>query len=91
MLNLLRDLRQRRGLSMIFVSHDLEVVNYLADRVVVMYAGKVVEAGEPRNVTTNPQHPYTRALISAVPRRDPRAVRQRIDLAGERPDQFSDG
>ena len=86
-LNLLRDLRDRRGLSMIFVSHDLEVVNYLADRIVVMYAGQVVESGSARQVTAAPRHPYTRALISAVPKRDPDEARQRIVLTGELPSQ----
>ena len=86
-LNLLRDLRDRRGLSMIFVSHDLEVVNYLADRIVVMYAGQVVESGSARQVTAAPRHPYMRALISAVPKRDPDEARQRIVLTGELPSQ----
>jgi oligopeptide/dipeptide ABC transporter ATP-binding protein len=86
-LNLLRDLQARRGLSMIFVSHDLEVVNYLADWIVVMYAGRVVETGDTRRVTTAPRHPYTQALISAVPRRDPAAVRSRILLTGDLPTQ----
>lgn len=68
-LNLLVDLRKRRNLAMLFISHDLEVVRYLCDRVAVLYRGKLVEIGQTDRMLRNPQHDYTRALIAAVPRR----------------------
>lgn len=70
-LNLLLDLQTERGLSYIFISHDLSLVRFLAHRVVVMYRGKVVETGTAEELFENPQHPYTKTLVAAVP--DPRA------------------
>jgi peptide/nickel transport system ATP-binding protein len=86
-LNLLRDLQRRLSLTMVFVAHDLSVVEHLADRVAVMYLGRVVELGTRDEVFTRPQHPYTKALLSAVPVADPEraSVRQRIVLAGDVP------
>lgn len=84
-LNLLQDLQRDLGLSMLFVAHDLAVVDYLCDDVVVMYLGRVMERGPTRCVYDNPRHPYTRALLSAAPVPDPRAPRSRILLKGEIP------
>jgi peptide/nickel transport system ATP-binding protein len=74
LLNLLIGLRRERAFSMVFISHDLSVVRYLCDRVLVMYRGEVVEAGPTEQVFTAPNHPYTRALLLAVPPDDPAAV-----------------
>jgi peptide/nickel transport system ATP-binding protein len=74
LLNLLIGLRRERAFSMVFISHDLSVVRYLCDRVLVMYRGEVVETGPTEQVFTAPSHPYTRALLSAVPPDDPAAV-----------------
>ncbi|HKT02772.1 MAG TPA: ABC transporter ATP-binding protein, partial [Rugosimonospora sp.] len=87
-LNLLRDLRTRLGLAYLFVSHDLAVVGYIADRVSVMYLGRTVETGTTAAVFAKPLHPYTRALLSAVPVPDParERERQRVLLPGDPPD-----
>jgi oligopeptide/dipeptide ABC transporter ATP-binding protein len=86
-MRLLIDLRQRLGLSYLFIAHDLAVVRQLADRVSVMYLGKIVETGFADDVYRDPQHPYTQALLSAVPVPDPTIEkgRQRIVLTGELP------
>ncbi len=84
-LNLLQDLQRDLGLTMLFVAHDLAVVDYLCDEVVVMYLGRVMERGPTRRVYSQPRHPYTRALLSAAPVPDPRAPRSRILLKGEIP------
>jgi oligopeptide/dipeptide ABC transporter ATP-binding protein len=84
-LNLLIDLRQRLKLSYIFISHDLSVVEHVSDEVAVMYLGRVVEYGQAERVFASPLHPYTQALISAVPQVDPENKRQRIVLAGDPP------
>ena len=70
-LDLLKDLQQELGLTYIFVSHDLSVVRHTCDRVAVMYAGRIVERGEAKELFTNPGHPYTRVLLSAIPYPDP--------------------
>ncbi|MBL8697048.1 MAG: ABC transporter ATP-binding protein [Alphaproteobacteria bacterium] len=88
-LNLLAELQRRRGLAMLFISHDLEVVRHFCDRIVVMYAGRVVEQGPGASVVAAPAHPYTRALIAAVPLRDPTVRRARAPIAGEVPDPLS--
>jgi oligopeptide/dipeptide ABC transporter ATP-binding protein len=86
-LKLLDDLRRRLGISYLFVSHDLAVVRLLADRVVVMYLGRIVEAGPVAQVFASPGHPYTRALLASVPRPDRRSDRSdgrpRFRLTGE--------
>ena len=69
-INLLSDLKERMGLSILFISHDLRMVEYIADRVAVIYAGKIVEIGEKREVFCNPRHPYTRLLIDSIPSGD---------------------
>jgi peptide/nickel transport system ATP-binding protein len=84
-LNLLQDLQRDLGLAMLFVAHDLAVVNYLCDEVVVLYLGRVMERGPTRRVYGAPRHPYTRALLSAAPVPDPRAPRNRILLKGDIP------
>jgi peptide/nickel transport system ATP-binding protein/oligopeptide transport system ATP-binding protein len=84
-LNLLRDLQQRLGLAYIFVSHDLAVVKHIADRVAVMNLGEIVETAEAQALFASPRHPYSRALLSAIPVPNPRARRSRMLLEGEMP------
>jgi peptide/nickel transport system ATP-binding protein len=82
-INLLIDLQARLGLTYLFVAHDLSVVRHLSDRVAVMYAGRIVEIGPTESVFTSPKHPYTAALISAVPDPDPRVRTEPLVLEGE--------
>jgi len=86
-LNLLKDLQRDLGLSILFVSHNLAVVDYMADRILVMCAGRIVEEAPREVLFRNPLHPYTQALLSAVPIPDPKAARQRqrIILTGDVP------
>ena len=84
-INLLLDLRERRGLAYLFIAHDLAVVRQVAHRVAVMYLGTIVEIGPARAVIGAPRHPYTQALVSAVPEPDPTTGRRRIVLDGEPP------
>jgi oligopeptide/dipeptide ABC transporter ATP-binding protein len=84
-LNLLRDLQDRLGLAYIFVSHDLAVVKHIADRVAVMNLGRIVETADAQALFAAPRHPYTRALLSAIPVPKPKAKRSRIVLQGELP------
>ena len=84
-INLLRDLRDRHGLTILFISHDLAVVRHLSDRVVVMYLGRFCEVGPAERVFTAPRHPYTKALISAIPPAHPREARAPMRLSGEAP------
>jgi oligopeptide/dipeptide ABC transporter ATP-binding protein len=87
LLNLLIDLREDFGLTCVFISHDLAVVRHVADRVAVMYLGKLVEIGDAASVYARPSHPYTAALLSATPVADPHEAvkRQRIVLLGDIP------
>jgi oligopeptide transport system ATP-binding protein len=82
---LLRDIQRERGVAYLFISHDLSTVRRIADRVAVMYLGRIVELAETDQIFESPQHPYTKALLSAVPSMDPKGRRERIILAGETP------
>lgn len=84
-LNLLLELQQKRNLTMLFIAHDLSVVEYLCDQIIVMYLGKLVEKGPSFQVYTNPSHPYTQALLSAIPLPDPRLKKERTLLKGDIP------
>ncbi|MDO4430578.1 MAG: peptide ABC transporter ATP-binding protein [Lonepinella koalarum] len=84
-LNLMMDLQQELGLSYVFISHDLSVVEHIADEVMVMYLGRCVEQGDTKTLFKAPKHPYTQALLSATPRLNPLQRRERIKLSGELP------
>ncbi len=86
-LNLLKEIQKNTGLSMLFISHNLSVIKYISDRIAVMYLGKIVETANREDLFKKPLHPYTQALISAVPIPDPKLERERkrIPLTGELP------
>ena len=82
-LNLLKELQEKFNLTYLFVAHNLAVVEYVSDRVVVMYVGKIVELADTKEIFFNPQHPYTEALLSAIPKADPKYQKKRIVLKGD--------
>jgi oligopeptide/dipeptide ABC transporter ATP-binding protein len=84
-LNLLKDLQQELNLTLLFIAHDMSVVEHLCDRVAVMYLGKIVEIAAREELFANPQHPYTQALMSAIPIADPKVKRDRVILPGDPP------
>ena len=84
-INLLQDLCRDLGLTMLFIAHDLGIVEHLCDRVIVMYLGRVVETGRSEDLYSNPNHPYTKALLSAVPQPKPGRRRDRVILKGDIP------
>jgi peptide/nickel transport system ATP-binding protein len=84
-LNLLKELQRRKGLAYLFITHNISVIEFLAHEVAVMYLGRIVERGNVEEVLSSPKHPYTRALLSAVPELDPATKREVIRLQGELP------
>lgn len=84
-INLLKKLQRDLNLTYLFISHDLGVVRHISDRVIVMYLGKIVEIADKKSLFTHPQHPYTKSLLSAIPKTDPDAKRERIILSGDVP------
>ena len=84
-LNLMKELKDKLNLTYIFISHDLSVVHHICDRVAVMYLGRVVEIADKKQIYENPVHPYTKALLSAIPMPDPEVKRERIILQGDVP------
>ena len=84
-LKLLKSLSQNRGLTILYISHDLSSMGYICDRIAIMYLGKIVEVGPPQAILDRPSHPYTQALISAVPVSNPSIKRKRVNLPGEIP------
>jgi peptide/nickel transport system ATP-binding protein len=88
-LNLLQDLKQSFGLTYVFISHDLNVVRYMSDRVMVMYLGEVVEIGDSESLFANPRHPYTRALLSSIPSMDPDRRTEVPALSGDPPNPIN--
>lgn len=84
-LNLMKELRDKYDLTYLFISHDLSMIRYMCDRTMIMYLGEIVERGGTEDTITNPQHPYTQALLSAVPSMDPHTKRERAQVEGDIP------
>ena len=85
LIDLMLDLRKELGLTYVFITHDLAVAKYISDRIAIMYLGKIIEMGEKGEIFSNPLHPYTQALLSAIPVPDPERKRKTIELKGEVP------
>ena len=85
LIDLMMELRKEFGLTYLFITHDLAVAKYISDRIAIMYLGKIVETGDKKEVFSNPLHPYTKALLSAVPVPDPERKRETVELKGEVP------
>ncbi len=83
--NLMQDLREEEGISYLFIAHDISIVRYISDRIGVMYLGHLMEEAETGELFSNPLHPYTQALLSAVPHANPHVTKERIQLKGELP------
>lgn len=88
-LNLLKDLQKKYGISYLFISHDLEVVEWMSDEIAIMHKGKLVELGRTSDIFNGAKHPYTQALLSAIPVPDPEAKREKIVLGGELPNPIN--
>jgi len=88
-LNLLLDLKEEFGLTYVFISHDLNVVRYISDRVMVMYLGQIVEIGDSETMFKSPLHPYTKALLSSVPALDPDRRTEKPPLTGDPPNPIN--
>lgn len=88
-LNLMRNMQQKKNLTYLFISHDLSVVRHISDRIAVMYLGSVAEVAEKAQLYSNPMHPYTKALLSAIPLPDVKKKRQRIILEGDVPSAYN--
>lgn len=88
-LNLMRNMQQKKNLTYLFISHDLSVVRHISDRIAVMYLGSVAEVAEKAQLYSNPMHPYTKALLSAIPLPDVKKKRQRIILQGDVPSAYN--
>ena len=88
-LNLMRNMQQKKNLTYLFISHDLSVVRHISDRIAVMYLGSVVEVAEKAQLYSNPMHPYTKALLSAIPLPDVKKKRQRIIMEGDVPSAYN--
>ncbi|QTN00326.1 dipeptide ABC transporter ATP-binding protein [Sediminibacillus dalangtanensis] len=84
-INLMEELQEEFQLTYLFIAHDLSVVHHISDRVAVMYLGQIVEIGEVEELYANPKHPYTQALLSAIPEADPKVTRERITIKGDLP------
>ncbi len=84
-INLLKELKEDFNLTFLFISHDLSVIKYLSDRIAIMYLGEIMEIGETEEIFSNPKHPYTQALLSAVPELNPEDNKEKIKLTGELP------
>jgi oligopeptide/dipeptide ABC transporter ATP-binding protein len=84
-INLLEDIQEKTGVAFLFIAHDLAVVEHISDRILVMYLGKIVECGTSSDICGTPTHPYTKALLSAIPSIDPETRKKRIILPGDVP------
>jgi oligopeptide/dipeptide ABC transporter, ATP-binding protein, C-terminal domain len=87
LIDLMLDLRKELGLTYLFITHDLAVAKYISDRIAIMYLGKIIELGEKGEIFSNSLHPYTQALLSAIPVPDPERKRKTIELKGENEDR----